>query len=80
VGVWGGLWCFPEARTDAEGILLQPIEHGFTHFRLRIHPLLCDLRRKSSGAESPGRLWIDIAQATRAAVPAPVKTLLLRLL
>lgn len=79
-GIWGGLWCFPEAQKGAKGTLLEPLEHGFTHFRLRIRPLLCELPRKSSQAESPGRLWIDITQATEAAVPAPVKTLLLRLL
>jgi A/G-specific adenine glycosylase len=79
VGIWGGLWCFPEAPTHAEGTLLEPLEHGFTHFRLRIRPLLCELPKKASRAESPGRLWIDITQATEAAVPAPVKTLLLKL-
>ena len=79
VGIWGGLWCFPEAQTDARGILLEPLEHGFTHFRLRIRPLLCELPKKPPRAETPGKLWIDITQATEAAVPAPVKTLLLRL-
>jgi A/G-specific adenine glycosylase len=42
-GIWGGLWCFPEkALLAASGIRrLDPIDHGFTHFRLRIQPLLC---------------------------------------
>jgi len=75
-GIWGGLWCFPEkagtvfpARLSKK---LPPIDHGFTHFRLRIQPLLCD----ADCAETPGRLWMDIEDASSAAVPAPVKKLL----
>ena len=91
-GIWGGLWCFPEA--PASEVLghclhtfgcelrgkreLEALEHGFTHFRLRIQPLLCEVR-KTPGVQSPGRLWIEIAAAVEAAVPAPVKTLLRRL-
>jgi A/G-specific adenine glycosylase len=57
---------------------LQTLEHGFTHFRLQIRPLLCEVRKKPS-LESPGRLWIDLADAAQAAVPTPVRTLLARL-
>jgi A/G-specific adenine glycosylase len=72
-GVWGGLWCFPEtgARVSS-GKKLPPIDHGFTHFRLRIQPLLFEGKR----AEAPGRLWVDLAEAPAAAVPTPVKKLL----
>lgn len=79
-GIWGGLWCFPEAQNEAEGIRLEPLEHGFTHFRLRIHPLLCEVRKKPAQAESPGKLWIELSDAMEAAVPAPVRTLLARLM
>jgi A/G-specific adenine glycosylase len=78
-GIWGGLWCFPEADKNAKGTLLAPLEHGFTHFRLRIHPLLRDVSLKPSRAEAPGRLWIDVADALDAAIPAPVKKLITRL-
>jgi A/G-specific adenine glycosylase len=91
-GIWGGLWSFPEAPAkDLEGYCrrtlgcevatkkkLQPLEHGFTHFRLQIRPLLCQVTKKPS-LESPGRLWIDLADAAQAAVPTPVRTLLARL-
>jgi A/G-specific adenine glycosylase len=91
-GIWGGLWSFPEAPAkDLEGYCrrtlgcevatkkkLQPLEHGFTHFRLQIRPLLCEVTKKPS-LESPGRLWIDLADAAQAAVPTPVRTLLARL-
>ncbi|TAK85921.1 MAG: A/G-specific adenine glycosylase [Betaproteobacteria bacterium] len=92
-GIWGGLWSFPEAPArDIERYCraylgldvvskkkLQTLEHGFTHFRLRIRPLLCEVAGKASKAESPGRLWIDIDDATGAAVPSPVRKLLGRL-
>ena len=52
---------------------LPAIEHGFTHFRLRAQPWLCT---PSSLEERAGRLWVDLADAAGAAVPAPVRTLL----
>ena len=73
-GIWGGLWCFPELPIikTTEMRKLEPIDHGFTHFRLRIQPLLCEVKSR----ESPGRLWLDLGDATGAALPAPVKNLL----
>jgi A/G-specific adenine glycosylase len=75
-GIWGGLWCFPELEDAAFRVrsrkILKPIDHGFTHFRLRIQPLLCDVKSR----ESPGRLWLDLSDALDAAIPAPVKNLL----
>jgi A/G-specific adenine glycosylase len=49
---------------------LPVIEHGFTHFRLRIRPLLYEVRAQRSG------LWIDVDDALAAAIPTPVKKLL----
>ena len=88
-GIWGGLWSFPEAdgkdleracralgyrvRSTRE---LDTIEHGFTHFRLTIRPMLCEVSVRAARAEMPGRLWIDIGEAGRAATPAPVRKLL----
>jgi len=75
-GIWGGLWCFPEravvevARTRK----LEPIDHRFTHFRLRIRPLLCELAKAS--ATAAGLRWVDLHEAAQAAIPAPVKKLL----
>jgi A/G-specific adenine glycosylase len=88
-GIWGGLWSFPEASgkdiaQDCRNLGyrvrsmrdLDQIEHGFTHFRLTILPVLCEVSEMASGVESPGRLWLDIAEAGGAATPAPVKKLL----
>ncbi|HEV3008648.1 MAG TPA: A/G-specific adenine glycosylase [Burkholderiales bacterium] len=75
-GIWGGLWCFPEKADTTFPVRspkkLTPIDHGFTHFRLRIQPLLFE----GTFAEARGRLWIDLAEAPAAAVPTPVKKLL----
>lgn len=90
VGLWGGLWTFPEPGREAAGEYcrrelgctlarkrrLAPIEHGFTHFKLTISPLLCDVERSTPRAEQSGRIWISIEDAAHAAVPTPVRTLL----
>jgi len=75
-GIWGGLWCFPEhaGRAPAGARRLAPIDHGFTHFRLRIHPLLA----RTARTPDAGR-WMTLAEAQAAALPAPVRTLLSRL-
>ncbi|MEX2241115.1 MAG: A/G-specific adenine glycosylase [Burkholderiales bacterium] len=74
-GLWGGLWTFPEKRLagGAAPRRLPIVEHGFTHFRLRAQPWLCT---PLSQVESAGRLWVDLADAPGAAVPAPVRALL----
>jgi len=76
-GIWGGLWCFPElsGKRPRGAKALEPIEHGFTHFRLRILPLLLENPTRTAVS---GR-WLALEEAERAALPAPVKTLLARL-
>jgi A/G-specific adenine glycosylase len=76
-GIWGGLWCFPETLKDfpkTGGRKLAPIEHGFTHFRLRIQPLLRDVPAKK--AAGPALRWMRIADLASAAVPTPVRSLI----
>lgn len=87
-GIWGGLWCPPQfdteiaARASTSGTLsaLAPIDHVFTHFDLRIHPLL--LREPSRGrevGEGETGLWYNAASSVSSArigLPAPVKALL----
>ena len=69
-----GLWCFPERALAkaATARKLEPIEHGFTHFRLRIQPLL----RQRRAPNDTGGLWLDFDEARAAAMPTPVKKLL----
>lgn len=81
-GLWGGLWTFPESPLPGatKPRRLAPVEHGFTHFRLRAQPLLCAVRKATPKAPAPGRMWVDVADAAGAAVPAPVRALLKSLL
>ena len=91
-GLWGGLWTFPQAgRCDARSIRrslgceiasmrrLPLLEHGFTHFRLRVRPFLFEVRDAAPNSRSSERHWLGISEAARSAVPAPVKKLLLEL-
>ena len=90
-GIWSGLWSLPElageddvadalrARfgIDAGAVeALAPIEHGFTHFTLTIHPLRVAVRRVRARAESSGHVWLARDDALGAALPAPIKRLI----
>jgi len=91
-GIWGGLWSLPEftsaeelaAWLVARGIQTEPeplaaVDHGFTHFRYRMHPH----RVQTSGgdpvaggvAEPDGHAWA-LPQEPPGGVPAPVSRLL----
>jgi len=91
VGIWGGLWSLPEIEPGADvarhckarfaasvivGDELRPIEHGFTHYRLTIHPQCVTVRAWPSRAESPGLVWLTRDDALGAALPAPIRKLL----
>ena len=92
-GIWGGLWVFPELVSGSPGVFcrkvlgcdvkqvqrLPEIQHGFTHFKLRVQPVRCTVQKILPRAEAPGRIWLVVDDAVRAAVPAPVKKLLLEL-
>ena len=90
-GLWGGLWTFPERERGplapqclrrfgcgtGEAQVLEPLTHGFTHFRLVIRPVRVAVRSRSAPPE--GHRWFAIGEAGRAAIPVPVRTLLARL-
>jgi len=91
-GIWGGMWCFPEAEVEQIGLVaarfadeigealsLAPIEHGFTHFRLRIHPVLMRVKQRTCVVEEPATAWVPIDAALSYAIPAPVRSLLQQL-
>ncbi|HET7364742.1 MAG TPA: A/G-specific adenine glycosylase [Burkholderiales bacterium] len=79
-GLWGGLLTFPEIAHDDWQIAarrqLPSVEHGFTHFRLRATPVLCMVE---AAKPTKDQQWLALAQAMRAAVPTPVKKLLIRI-
>jgi A/G-specific adenine glycosylase len=91
VGIWAGLWSLPEmpldedvaahcrARFGAEVTVrepLAPIEHGFTHYHLTLHPQPVAVRRWPVRAEAPGQAWLLPDEAITAALPAPIRRLL----
>ena len=91
-GIWASLWSLPEApdhdaaRTwfDAhvaghydDGAAMDEVHHGFTHYRLRMHPLAwrgVDLR---DGCRDDDALrWIARDELATLGIPAPIRTLL----
>ena len=95
-GIWGGLWCLPQFDNEAQARrwaqeadldwhgrhALAAIEHGFTHYRLTIHPVALSCGRRSgkqraaSQLAQAGHMWLALDDAAGAALPAPVKKLL----
>ena len=90
-GIWGGLWSLPELAagehvdaaclsrygvTPASHKVLPTVAHGFTHFLLDIEPLRVAVKRVETRAQSPGVLWLPLADALGAALPAPVRRIL----
>lgn len=88
-GIWGGLWCPPVIERDADwagalrerhGLALSawrqdaPIDHAFSHFDLRLHPLRGPARVDAGVRESAATAWRH-PQALREgvlALPAPL--------
>ena len=91
LGIWAGLWSLPEIHPDEDiarhckaryaasvvaGDELDPIEHGFTHYQLTMHPQRVAVRTWPSRAEAPGLIWLTREDALAAALPAPIRKLL----
>jgi A/G-specific adenine glycosylase len=88
------LWSLPEAPADeapavalkrdwglaaAEAHALQPFEHAFTHFTLEVAPWRIKLARGASLAGGKSATWLALDDVKGAALPSPVKKLLLSL-
>jgi len=93
-GIWGGLWCPPQLeagqgtpddyllRSDMEVIEridLAEFTHTFTHFKLHITPVLLQVASKPAQVQQAGSAWLDVEEALQAAIPTPVRSLLLKL-
>ena len=91
LGVWGGLWSFPEAPLGVDAAAhvatrfdaiagtpetLPALTHAFTHFTLTIHPCRIPVTRWPASVRAPGIEWFAHEIARAAAVPAPVRRLL----
>ncbi len=93
-GIWGGLWCLPEMPLDENaaaycarqfGLKVQPLpelpplDHSFTHFKLRIYPRPLQVVARTPAARQNGAIWLAFEEALGAAIPTPVRKLLLPL-
>lgn len=90
-GVWAGLWSLPEAqdcadalawltrhaRVAASSLELPAITHVFSHFRLRIQPLLWrDALVKAGVRDNDDLRWQALDALHDLGLPAPVRKLL----
>ena len=91
-GLWGGLWTPPEVPAGEEagewgarvlglrlGAIrtLPAIDHAFTHFRLRIHPLHARMEGRAEAVMEPTEtLWYKSGPNDTVGLPRPVRTLL----
>ena len=91
-GIWGGLWCPPEMSLteDTDAYCLQqfglkvrvmdelpPLDHSFTHFKLRIYPRPLHVTSPISVNHNYGLTRFSFDDALDAAIPTPVRRLLL---
>ena len=92
-GVWAGMWCFPEVVNGASprdvcreryGLETKSLkswsvlQHGFTHFKLSITPQPIVVQKKLPRASEPSFIWLSIDDALKAAIPKPVRELLIK--
>ena len=91
-GVWASLWSLPEfathkdagiwlrrhARADMEQAEpLQTIEHGFSHYRLRLHPLQWrNVQARDAIGDTDDLRWQAADQLDLVGLPAPIRKLL----
>ena len=59
---------------------LNTVTHVFTHYKLHIAPYRITLARRLDMAAEGGYVWLDAAKLADAALPAPIKKLLLELM
>ena len=93
-GIWGGLWSLPEITETETAVqaaksrfgletrmkpVLPVLSHTFTHFRLHITPQPLQVSARLKQHQQPGIVWLDIEDATGAALPTPVRKLLQQL-
>jgi len=89
VGIWGGLWCFPEF-TDNEAALSHLIElgidnyqttqlatfrHTFSHYHFDISPILVDFTQQEFNQvmEQNDQLWYNLQQPQKIGLAAATK-------
>ena len=80
-GIWGGLWCLPEADELAgldpeKGRLETTIQHTFTHFRLEMKIRRALISPADAVTDNSELEWMSVDQAMGRGLPQPVRRLL----
>lgn len=91
-GVWSGMWSLPEVADHDEArdfvganatvafednVALELIEHGFSHYRLHIAPLLWNnVASALRVRDSDEQRWQPLSTLHQVGLPAPVRKLL----
>ncbi len=91
-GIWAALWSLPEAPDHAaarawfeaqvqgdydHAQALDPIQHGFTHYRLQLQPLAwSEVSLAPRIADQADLRWITRAELASLGIPAPIRKLL----
>jgi len=93
-GIWGGLLSLPElsGKEDARAFAaryyacklskiesLAPLKHNFTHFGLKLQPLLCEVTGSKPVLQQDASVWFDLARIDNAPLPTPIRKILRRL-
>ena len=92
-GIWGGLWSPPQFESERAALewcasefcdtsdshVLPPIDHAFTHFDLRLKPLVISCRQTTKVCDGNERLWYRLESPPRVGLPQPISALFERL-
>jgi A/G-specific adenine glycosylase len=93
-GLWGGLWCLPEASTtdditeSCKALCQQKPStqevwpgwrHSFSHYHLDITPVLLDLAKTPTTIAEAGWRWVNPTQSQILGMPAPLVRLMAQL-
>jgi A/G-specific adenine glycosylase len=91
-GIWGGLLALPETESNGPSLAdevqrrfgldlgavreLPTLHHAFTHFKLELRPLLCEVTPRARSAHEGVGKWLALSELGSAPLPAPVRRLL----
>jgi A/G-specific adenine glycosylase len=93
-GLWGGLWSPPQFKSAGDALawcrtnlrdasmdpqLLPPIDHAFTHFDLRLKPIVVHCRAETGVGDADHQLWYPLERPPRIGLPQPISQLFERL-
>lgn len=91
-GIWAGLWSLPEismteiaseVAQEKFGLTVEPdeplaiVNHVFTHYKLDITPQPLQVTSTPKQKEKAGYIWMVVEDAIGAALPTPVRNILL---